>query len=190
MNPDALLIVSVVVLVVGVGVGAGGVVLALRERGRAASSEARALALVDADAEADRWRQSFEDLVDFLQAQGVIEPGADPLALTDSDLVYTVQSPVPGVPSVPGIEPDALKRALDLLAERAAGDGPRSDRPLSRPYLVDQERALTRGQFERLRDALIEAELFDRPATPTASPRLTEKGAALLDAIREGRLIV
>jgi hypothetical protein len=190
VNAGALLIVAVVVLVVGVGVAVAAVLLALRERGRAASSETRALALVDASEEAEKWRRSFRDLVDFLQAQGVIEADADPLALTDSDLVYRVQSPVPGVPEVPGIDSDTLKRALDLLAERAAGDDPRADRPLSRPYLVDQTRTLSRGQFERFRDALIEADLFDKPTSPTASPRLSPKGAALLQAIRDGRLIV
>lgn len=185
-------------------------VWAIRERGRHAGREeilreraqlfeeqatSRALALQDQDqelarvyAELDQVREErdaiegqFRGFVALLVRVGVLRPGVDPLAVDSQDLVYEISGPVPKLPVV-NIEQALMLRALRHAAER---EGPRSDRPFSRRYMVN-DGPLTRTQFEALRGALVAGEYLREPDTPRSGYALTDKGAALLRDVERG----
>lgn len=148
-------------------------------------AQSRALALRDQVEELealrsdrDRIKADFEAFVQFLVEAGVLRPDVDPLAASPDDVVYEISEPVPEFPD------SNLERALAVkaLEHAAARTGPRSDRPFSRRYMVD-DGPLTRTEFEALRSALVAGGYLERPERPKAGYPLTDKGRALLRAV-------
>jgi hypothetical protein len=181
----------------------------MRERGRQAGREAllqeraqlfedratsRALALQDqaqdlarvhseldrVQSERDVIEGQFREFVAMLVKAGVLRPEVDPLVVSEDDLIYEVSGPVPEFPV-------NSERALALKAlKHAAGrEGPRSDRPFSRRYMVS-DGPLARTQFETLPAALVAGEYLQVPETPRGDYPLTDKERVLLQAVRVG----
>jgi len=168
----------------------------LQQTERAAGAEARVLALRNQDAEleaalarAAELESQWRAFVDMLTAAGVLRKVANPLAVTADDLAYEVAAVAAGVPAVEGIAPELMQQTLEAMAERAFSDTPGARRPMARPYLVAPGK-LSRNQFDRLRDALLAGGYLERSGGSGASPVLTERGTAMLAAIRDGRLVI
>jgi hypothetical protein len=157
--------------------------LDLRDRDRELTQalQERDAAREDLEALKGQWRAFLAFLVD----QGVLSPDADPLTVSDKDLVYQVQSPVPNLPDV---SLDELT-LLEALRHAAAREGPRADRPFSRRYMV-ADGPLTRTEFESLRAAMVSGGYLVAvdPQDLRRGYRLTESGAALLEAAKQGNL--
>ncbi len=187
----ALTIIGAVLVVVAVVVAALAVRVALRERERASRADERAIIERDAAAELDRLREYLRRWTGMLQHAGLVRQEADRLALTQADFRAEVAVLAEGLPTVAGLDPETYQRALEHLAERAFSNDPNADRPMSRPYMVARggQGMLTRPQYDKLKTALVRDGYFDETGG-TRSPRLTDRGRAMLDQVRRGRIFM
>ena len=151
--------------------------------------------LEDATTELKRHENSVAKITGSLIALQVIHPDADVLALTQADLIIDAKSTTrptppqttgePTLPAVPGFTTTQDLRAALLHA--ANKTGPRSDRPFSRRYMVD-DGPLTRSQFEHLVSVLTDYEYVTLKGDKIPVPVLTPRGQRLLNKVKLGEL--
>lgn len=185
-------IVGAILALAGIGVAVWAVLRWVQaERNAGTEATSHALALRDNDAaltaalhRADALERQFREVIAQLVADGAIAPVHDALEVTADSLASETTPAPPTLPHVEGIAPTTMQTTLETIAERALT----TDRPLSRPGLVVAG-GLSRNQYDALRAALVEAGYFERPSG-RQSPVLTERGRAMLAAIREGRLVL
>ncbi|MBN1876847.1 MAG: hypothetical protein JXA33_21670 [Anaerolineae bacterium] len=147
-------------------------------------------------AERDKVRADFEKFVDFLVDAGVIQKSDDALPtysekLEEFYLEATTGSLLPPnvhFPKVYGFTKKQLHAALLHAAERAFSSHAYASRPFTKSYMV-AEGPLSREQFDRLHEALVDQGYLEAASERSSVFKLTEAGWNLLQAIKEGRLV-
>ena len=151
--------------------------------------------LEDATTERDNYKSGVDKITGSLVALGVIHPDTDVLALTQADLIIDAKSitrPTPPqttgepvLPTVPGFTTTQDLRAALIHASNQTG--PRSDRPFSRRYMVDNG-PLTRSQLDHLISVLLDYEYVTLKGDKIPVPVLTPRGQRLLNKVKLGEL--
>ncbi len=152
-------------------------------------------------AERDKLKADFTRFVDFLVEAGILHKMGDGMLPTPSDLQasylqsFQTAQPRPAatddeaiqLPHVLSLTTDQVRAALQHAAERAFSSHPNAARPFTQKYMVT-EGTLSRKQFQRLRETLVEQGYLEPSGTRGSVFKLTDQGWLLLQAVKEGKL--